>query len=340
MFKKQPYKSETGEWVIELEDPPKELEGELKVFFEDYFIDDIIFHPDKKPSLKQKKERVCRFCSRTMPNVTFRKDAHTIPQLTGNRNMVSDFECDTCNSLFSKYETQLAYFLGVSRSLSFLKGLEGLPKYKTPDKKLIVEEDKIDNKIKIISDGLDNNHWEIDEENRKIKIFSVKHPYIPIDVFKSLIKMGLCYIDDENIPHLQSVFKILQTKEHDNKIAGNPVFRLYIHLFAGPAIPIPIIYKMRRKEDAAHEFCPFYCFIIYFGNYIFQFFIPYYTHDADVIKKHGKVHLPTCPPLLGKSRCEYFGIPKRGVFDLSGTDKVVRENQVITMSFDSFKYNS
>jgi hypothetical protein len=338
MFKKLPYKSETGEWVIELEDSPTELESELNVFFEDYYIDDIIFHPDKKPTLKQKKDRFCRFCNKGMPDVTFRKDAHTIPQLTGNRNMISDFECDTCNSLFSKYESQLAYFLGVSRSLSFLKGQEGLPKYKSPDKKLIIEEDKTDNKIKIISDGLENIHWEIDEKNRKIKIFSVKHPYIPIDVFKSLIKMGLCYIDEIDIDNFKSAFKILQTDEHNNKITGNPIFRLYMHLFAGPPIPIPIIYKMRRKEDAVHEYCPAYCFVIYFGNYIFQFFMPYFTPDAEITKKHGKVHLPTCPPLLGKPRSEYFGIPQRGVFDLSGRDKVVRENQVITMSFDSLKY--
>jgi|GEM_PF-644033 len=338
MFKKLPYINEEGQWVIELEDPPTELDGEFKTFFDNYYIDDIIFHPDKKPPLLKRKDRVCRFCNKSMPEVSFEKDAHTIPQLIGNRNMISDFECDACNDLFSKYETQLAYFLGVSRSLAFLKGQEGIPKFKTPDKKLIIGEDKENKSIKIISDGLENNHWEIDEMNKKMKIFSVKHPYSPIDVYKSFLKMALCYIDVDDISNFESAFKVLQTNTYDIKMKGNPLFRLYIHLYAGPPIPMPIVLKMRRKENAVNKYCPSYCFVIYCSNYIFQFFLPFYKLDTEIVKKYGKVHLPTCPPLLGKKRFDYFDIPKRGIYDLSGTDKVVKEKQVITMSFDSMKY--
>ncbi len=88
-------------------------------FVETYEIDNLIYHPEKKAKLRPRIERKCRFCNKSMPEVKFRKHAHLLPQLMGNRHLTTDFECDGCNSFFSKYENNLANFMGLSRTLTF-----------------------------------------------------------------------------------------------------------------------------------------------------------------------------------------------------------------------------
>jgi hypothetical protein len=111
-------------------------EEEFKKFTGDYLVDGLHFHPNKKPKLKKRKDRVCRFCNKKEPEVSFKKEAHMVPELMGNRNLVSDYECDKCNDLFSIYEDALAKFLGIARTLSSSKGKEGIPTFKNPDKKI------------------------------------------------------------------------------------------------------------------------------------------------------------------------------------------------------------
>jgi len=75
-----------------------------------------------KRQLKLKSERVCRFCSQTGRN-NFGTLSHLLPQLMGNKTLLSDFECDDCNKRFSVIENDLANFLGISRSISELSGM-------------------------------------------------------------------------------------------------------------------------------------------------------------------------------------------------------------------------
>lgn len=80
-------------------------EENLIEFFENYEIENIFIPPDKVvKNLKKRPDRVCRYCGLNATQATFKKEAHIIPHLMGNRYLVSDFECDKCNELFSKYE--------------------------------------------------------------------------------------------------------------------------------------------------------------------------------------------------------------------------------------------
>ena len=123
-------------------EPIEGFQEALTTFTSLYEIDNIIFHPERKPALREKSQRKCRFCGKSVPQVTFKNVAHLMPEFMGNNNIISDFECDSCNTLFGRYGSDLANFIGLSRTLSFSKGKEGIPKYKSPDKNLIIEKDK------------------------------------------------------------------------------------------------------------------------------------------------------------------------------------------------------
>lgn len=57
--------------------------------------------------------KVCRFCGKTQDDVTFNNRSHVVPKLLGNFLVVSNFECDVCNSYFSKYETELEKYIKI-----------------------------------------------------------------------------------------------------------------------------------------------------------------------------------------------------------------------------------
>lgn len=101
-------------------------------------LDLIVRHLDKKPKLMPPKERACRFCIQEYPNVTFRKEAHVIPQLLGNKNIIHDCECDSCNILFGTYEDSFSKFLGMHRTTDFIKGQEGIPSFKRAMEKFVM----------------------------------------------------------------------------------------------------------------------------------------------------------------------------------------------------------
>src|SRR5689334_16716472 len=110
--------SETFEFM-----PHPQFIDRAKSFYDAYELVTVIVNDDlnySKRSLKHFRERICRFCKRSYPEVQFSNYSHLLPQLIGNSNLYSDFECDSCNERFSKIENDLAEFLGASRSFTGL----------------------------------------------------------------------------------------------------------------------------------------------------------------------------------------------------------------------------
>src|SRR5688500_4148605 len=67
--------------------------------------------------------RLCRFCRRGQPEVTFTKDAHAVPDFLGNLSIFSMNECDGCNAkLGQECEDQL------SKATMLARVLAGIPR--------------------------------------------------------------------------------------------------------------------------------------------------------------------------------------------------------------------
>ena len=56
--------------------------------------------PGQKIMLGDTQNRVCRFCGKRSPEVTFESEAHAIPEALGNKSIFSAYECDVCNHMF------------------------------------------------------------------------------------------------------------------------------------------------------------------------------------------------------------------------------------------------
>ncbi len=72
-------------------------------------------------------EKICRFCSRRPPETTFRRLAHPVPELVGNKRLFARYECDVCNSQFSVFEDELAKSAAIFLFSAQVKGKHGVP---------------------------------------------------------------------------------------------------------------------------------------------------------------------------------------------------------------------
>jgi len=90
-----------------------------------------------KQFLGSKNNRVCRFCGKQEPEVSFGKDthAHAFPEFIGNKKLFTYYECKDCNAFFGKsVDYHFAECFKVLNTLTRIKGKRGIPTYKSKDK--------------------------------------------------------------------------------------------------------------------------------------------------------------------------------------------------------------
>jgi hypothetical protein len=105
-----------------------DLFGELRQQYELFAFDE---NTRNKVGEPDKSKRICRFCKKSMDDVTFKKVAHSISEALGNKKIITNDECDSCNEKFgSGIENDLITYLNLYRNVFGIKGKNGIPKLK------------------------------------------------------------------------------------------------------------------------------------------------------------------------------------------------------------------
>lgn len=74
----------------------------------------------------RKEYRICRYCGLSMPDVTFRNKAHTIPEGLGNKTIITNTECDSCNIKFGQsIELEFIEYMNIFNVFFNIKGKTG-----------------------------------------------------------------------------------------------------------------------------------------------------------------------------------------------------------------------
>ena len=87
-------------------------------------------------------KRKCRFCGKSMPEVTFEKDAHAIQDALGNKLLFCLEECDTCNHDLAVVENQFRIIMDFRRSIFRIPRKETTKAVKVVGKDFIIQADK------------------------------------------------------------------------------------------------------------------------------------------------------------------------------------------------------
>jgi len=310
-----------------------DLNNEFDIFFKTYEIEELIVCPvEEVNNLKPKEERICRFCGLYYSQTTFESKPHIISELLGNKYLISDFECDNCNTFFGKYENDLANFLGMSRTFSNVKNKKDkVPVFNSPGYKLLARRTDFYG----VKDGLQisvhksaKGIFNIDSNLGKGEIKYFKQPYVPFKVYKALLKIALSIIPQKYVADYQYTFQCL--KGIDDKLAQVAKI-VYYELPYNHKVKSPVCFLFKKLEPKNR--ITNHIFALYFQNHVYELPIPFCEVDIDNNLFDGRPYsVPLCPPILfSKPELEvkYF----RDIIDLSSDEKI-REEDSINFSFD------
>lgn len=232
----------------------------------------------------------CRFCGKEngayvdvvtdgkkeKVEVTFRKTSHVIPESLGNKKLFMDYECDLCNAKFGcGIEDQFGNWSMPMRTLVRIRGKKGVPTLKKNLKdngwRLEYTEGKL-----VVTTYEEDPVFEIDEENKNITLYLKRDTYVPRDVLKAFIKMGLSLIPDSELLPFKPLISWIKGDEN-----LNPFIKIN-YTFRPGAFPndLIVLIVMRRKVIVDHV--PYAFFILSYGNEVFQIPLPVYNYDKKV----------------------------------------------------------
>ncbi|WP_284460814.1 HNH endonuclease [Chryseobacterium sp.] len=150
---------------------------------------------------KNKLQRVCRFCKKKSPDVTFKSKAHAISEAIGNKTLILFDECDSCNKKFSEYiEGDIIEYLSLYRAFFSIKGKDGLKRYKGKNFTLFN-----DNGLKLTFDSLDDRPKN-PKENYEVKLQS-QNPICLQNIYKTLCKYFLSVMDVKELGYFENTIE-------------------------------------------------------------------------------------------------------------------------------------
>ena len=288
----------------------------------------IVYHLKEDDDIKlgdPNAKRMCRFCGRMEPDVTFKKVAHAIPHFIGNRTLKSLYECDDCNGkVFSPMESQFSQFMSFYHTFYHVSKGGKVPTFRNNSKehsKIVVD----GGTIKIDCVEGEDLVPEIDKKNHTFKI-KAKRSYVPQNVYKIFIKMALSVMPESEMEHFNATLEWLMGKR---EFAYNLMLieRRYDGLMNPFGFNSCMLFK---RKDGHRDNVPAYIFGLAYYNFFFETYIPLCDEDRML---NGKVEIPFIPTPL-----DYDGYKFSKMFhDLSSAEKVSKEDVVQTFKFGDFE---
>lgn len=157
-----------------------------------------------------KPKRVCRFCGKKMPDVTFDKDAHAIQDALGNKLLFCYEECDTCNHDLALTEDNFRYLM------DFRRAIYNVPRKgstKTPTivgKTFIIKADaKGQPELYLMEESLPNPN---ERQHPLILHLELKSPINNERMYKALCKMVMDMMPGTELHHFKNTIEWITAK--------------------------------------------------------------------------------------------------------------------------------
>lgn len=218
----------------------KEMDDLFGVLMDSYEM--FAFNENTKNKIGEldKSKRVCRYCNKRSPEVSFRKVAHSISEALGNKKIITNDECDACNEKFGKgIENDLILYLNLYRVFFGIRGKKGIPKFK--GKKFEIENNKTIKIKQILSDE------EINYPNRddlQIRLEATEK-ITTQNIYKTLSKYALGVIDRTQIINFRDTIEWINGIKSIDNLPKVAILTSYDFLSAHPKIMV----YLRKNED-------------------------------------------------------------------------------------------
>ena len=159
----------------------------------------------------EKDKRVCRFCGKRMPDVTFEKEAHAIQDALGNKLLFCYEECDICNHDLALTEDNFRYLM------DFRRAIYNIPRKGSTKTPTIIGKTFI---IKADAHGKPELYLmeeELPEPNERLNPFimhlELKTPINNERMYKALCKIVIDMLPKSELGHFTNTVKWITSKD-------------------------------------------------------------------------------------------------------------------------------
>ncbi|WP_312910639.1 HNH endonuclease [Stutzerimonas nitrititolerans] len=284
-----------------------------------------VYSSGPEKTIKTEPVKKCRFCKKSESETTFNDKAHAIPECFGNHQLVLADECDSCNKFFSQnLEVHLDKYTRPFRVMGQIQGKRGVPNYQSNNQKSKIKHGEIPTFVSPATE----NFFTIDKENKIVTVNYHREPYIPLGVYKALVKIALSTIEDKNelTAFNETIAWLMCPDQTKSVIKPALVIETFI---PGPRPTCGVAVSLfRRKPSCSGE--PYAIFMIAFGNIAMQLIVPSIVDGTTLTTKC--IAFPTPFEVCGWP----FGQPRTHIKDLSGTEKR-KEDYPVEYSFDEIE---
>ena len=288
----------------------------------------LILQPGRRVVLGDRENRVCRFCEKSDREVSFRLDAHAIPEALGNKSLFTYYECDSCNQFFGcGIENDLGNWSKPSRTFSRIVGKNGVPTLK---KGGTGEGWRIEHK----TTGFHVKQYEndpiftLDEEKKQIRFELKRDTYTPVAVLKAFVKIGLTLLPVEELPSFRESMAWIRDPDHTKGfVEASPI----LCTFRPGPMPRDLVGVILLRRKALVTDLPYAFLVLTYGNHAFQVVLPSPKQDKNIVGK--ELSLPAFPTPDGPDPARY-GKPRIVPLDLCGREVVRGERVPIVLGFD------
>lgn len=245
--------------------------------------------------VKTPENKICRFCNKGYPEVSFDTIPHIIPELFGRNKWTSNFECDGCNKRFQKSETDTSTMIQHYLSILQLKTKNGVPTFQSSKKPY-----EYPTTIKSVNNNLsfhfgqNLDHFEYHEENKSITLFLKTRKFRPFYVYKTFLKIGLSLLNDQELAENDHYLNYLNSEDPINDGSQFWITFRYILKTNYYLTPIAHLYKAKNTIKGNDVF-PEYVLILFFANVVFQFYLPISRKNDNEFSSDNKLAIAPYP---------------------------------------------
>lgn len=218
----------------------KEVNNLFGVLMDNYEIFAFNENTRKKIGEREKQKRVCRYCDKQSPEVSFKKVAHSISEALGNKTIITNDECDTCNEKFGQgIETDLINYLNFFRVFFGVRGKSGVPKLK--GKNFEITNNEV---IEIIQRLSDKELKDSISNNFEFRL-ETKQNVTKQNIYKALVKYAISVIDRRYIVNFKKTIAWINGVETIDTLPKVALLTSYDMFTEHPQL---IVYLRKNEE--------------------------------------------------------------------------------------------
>lgn len=227
-------------------------------------------------------KRICRFCGKKMPEVTFKNIAHAISESIGCKEFFNYEECDSCNKKFAPMEQDFYRRHAFDLSFFDIEGKKGCREIETKDFSISGIKGMVPINIKSVEKF--NKILADIEQGKDAILLSAKKTiskYTPQNIYKCLCKYVLGMLESEFLPHFKDTIDWINSELCPRVLPSVLVYRPN-SILTHPRIAYFI--RVQGNEDF-----PFAIGCLEFANQGYFFLIPF-CQGENLPKPDSKVY--------------------------------------------------